>query len=52
MLEKETGGKTKNYHFKEHYENNEIKFDYRLREGISKTRNALYLLKLVGIELN
>lgn len=52
VLEKETGGKTKNYHFKEHYENNEIKFDYRLREGISKTRNALYLLKLVGIELN
>ncbi len=43
--------KIKNYHFKEYYINNELKFDYKIREGVSTTRNALYLLKLAGIEL-
>lgn len=52
VLERETSGKIKNYHFKEYYVNDEIKFDYKLREGVSKTRNAQYLLKLVGIELS
>lgn len=44
------GNKYKNYNFKEYYENNEIKFDYKIREGISQTRNAKYLMKMVGIE--
>lgn len=39
----------KNFHFLEHYENNEIKFDYKIHDGISNTRNAIYLLKLAGI---
>lgn len=43
--------KIKNYHFQEYYQNNELKFDYKIREGISTTRNALYLLKLAGIDL-
>ncbi len=51
VLETETQGMVKNYHFKEHYVNDEIKFDYTLRRGVSKTRNALYLLRLVGIDL-
>ena len=41
----------KNFHFTETYSNNEIRFDYRLRSGISKTTNGLYLLKMVGFEL-
>lgn len=42
--------KVKNYSFQEYYENNEIKFDYKLRNGVSKTRNAVYLMKLAGID--
>lgn len=40
-----------NYHFREYYENNKIFFDYKLRPGISTTRNALYLMKLAGIDV-
>ena len=39
----------KNYHFLEHYEEDKIKFDYKIHDGISQTRNAIYLLKLAGI---
>mgnify|MGYP001081138539 CR=1 FL=1 len=41
--------KVENYHFQEHYKENEIMFDYLLREGISKTQNAEYLMKMAGI---
>lgn len=41
----------KNYHFQEYYVNNELKFDYKLREGVSTTKNALYLIKLTGIDI-
>lgn len=50
-LEKESNGRVKNYHFREYYQNQEISFDYKLRTGISTTRNALYLIKMAGIEL-
>lgn len=49
-LEKESGGKVKNFHFREYYQNDQIYFDYKLRSGIATTQNALYLIKLVGIE--
>ncbi len=38
-----------NYHFCEHYEDDKILFDYKIHDGISNTRNAIYLLKLAGI---
>ena len=38
-----------NYHFTEHYKDNEIQFDYQLQKGRCKTTNAKYLLKMVGI---
>ncbi len=44
--------KVKNFHFEEYYKNNEIKFDYKLREGISNTRNAVYLMRLAGINFD
>ena len=49
-LEIESNQKVKNYHFREYYKNNEIHFDYKLRPGVSTTRNALYLIKLVGLD--
>jgi len=39
-----------NYNFQEYYKDNQIFFDYKLRRGVSTTRNALYLMKMIGIE--
>jgi DNA mismatch repair ATPase MutS len=50
-LERESNGRIENYHFREYYQGGEIRFDYTLRPGISTTRNALYLIKMVGIDL-
>ena len=41
-----------NFNFQEYYEENKIKFDYKLRSGISKTHNAKHLMKLAGIEIS
>jgi DNA mismatch repair ATPase MutS len=41
----------RNYHFREYYKNDEIYFDYKLRSGISTTRNAMYLIKMAGIDV-
>lgn len=51
-LQKESHGRIRNYHFREYYEGEAIRFDYTLRTGISTTRNALYLIRLVGIDLD
>lgn len=50
VLEEDSNKKIRNYHFQEYYENNEIRFDYKLKSGISTTRNALYLIKMIGID--
>ncbi len=47
-----TNTKVANYHFREYYEKNEIHFDYKLREGISTTQNAIYLMKMAGIKMD
>lgn len=41
----------KNYHFSEHYKNNKIFFDYKLKIGKSSTTNAKYLMNIVGIKI-
>ncbi len=41
----------KNYHFQETYRGGEIHFDYKLRPGASRTTNALYLMKMAGVEV-
>ena len=38
-----------NYHFNEEYINDKITFDYKIKEGICESKNALYLLKLADI---
>ena len=40
-----------NYHFREYYENTEICFDYKIKPGESRTRNAKYLMRMIGIEI-
>ena len=51
-IERESEGKIRNYHFREYYKNDEIYFDYKLRPGISTTRNAMYLIKMAGIDVD
>lgn len=46
----EHDSRIENYNFREYYENNKIKFDYKLRRGKSETQNAIHLMKLAGIE--
>lgn len=50
-LEEEMKGQVKNYYFREFYKDDQIYFDYQLRQGVSTTRNAMYLIKAVGIEV-
>lgn len=38
-----------NFHFEEYYENDKIKFDYKIKNGRCHTTNAKYLLKMAGI---
>lgn len=49
LAEEDQKRRIHNYHFEEYYEDNQIRFDYRIRKGRSMTTNAKYLLKMVGI---
>ncbi len=40
-----------NFHFEDHLENGELRFDYRLVPGIAKTSNALKLMRSIGLEV-
>ncbi|TGE39015.1 DNA mismatch repair protein [Desulfosporosinus fructosivorans] len=51
-LERESERRVRNYHFREFYKNDEIHFDYKLRPGVSTTRNAMYLIKMAGIDVD
>lgn len=46
------GTYVKNYHFEEYYKDDKINFDYKLKEGVSTTRNAVYLMRLAGIDIS
>jgi hypothetical protein len=37
-------------HFEEHFEGDAMTFDYRLRRGVATSRNALKLMKMIGIQ--
>ena len=37
-----------NYHFQEYITDSDIIFDYKIHPGISRTRNAIKLLKIMG----
>ena len=46
------GESARNCHFEEFYVGDELKFDYKLREGRCTTRNAMALLKMAGLVQN
>lgn len=43
--------KIENYHFEEHYKEGKILFDYKIKTGRSTTKNAKYLMRMVGINI-
>ncbi len=49
-LEKEDS-RIRNYHFREYYREGKLLFDYKLRKGVSNTRNAVYLMKMAGMDI-
>ena len=42
----------KNYHFTDRVSGRKITFDYRLKPGVSKSSNAIALMKIIGIEID
>jgi len=45
-----TFGRIRNYSFSETYEDSNLSFDYKLKTGKSYTTNAMYLMKMIGID--
>ena len=50
-LEQSLPGKVKNVHFEEQVEGEVMTFDYKLREGVVQSSNALRLMRMVGINV-
>ena len=48
-LTTQDGTPASNYHFEEYYQNGELKFDYKLKNGKCTTRNAMALLEMAGL---
>ncbi len=43
------GPRARNVHFEDHLEDGEVRFDYKLRDGVVTRSNALELMKAVGL---
>jgi len=47
----ELAPRVRNLHFADHLEHGELRFDYRLRDGVVERSNALALMRSVGLEV-
>jgi hypothetical protein len=45
------GSVIRNLHFQDYVENGEMRFDYKLREGVVARSNALELMRLIGLKV-
>ncbi|MEJ2008016.1 MAG: DNA mismatch repair protein MutS [Acidobacteriota bacterium] len=45
------GPQAANFHFEDHLENGQLRFDYRLTPGVVQTSNALKLMRSIGLEV-
>jgi len=50
-LEQELPGQVTNVHFTDVFEDGEMKFDFKLRDGVVRTSNALRLLAMAGVDV-
>jgi DNA mismatch repair ATPase MutS len=48
-LEGPLAGKARNVHFEEQVDGENMTFDYKLREGVVKSSNALRLMRQLGL---
>nr|WP_216619713.1 DNA mismatch repair protein MutS [Myxococcus xanthus] len=52
VLADEPGAHVVNVHFRDHLEAGKMMFDYKLRQGVVDTTNALRVLRLAGVPVN
>jgi DNA mismatch repair ATPase MutS len=52
VLADEPGAHVVNVHFRDHLEDGKMVFDYRLRQGVVDTTNALRVLRLAGVPVD
>jgi hypothetical protein len=45
------GGAVRNVHFQDYVENGQMRFDYKLRDGVVTKSNALELMRLAGLQV-
>ncbi|NUO49871.1 MAG: DNA mismatch repair protein MutS [Polyangiaceae bacterium] len=50
-IAEESGGHVRTVHFSDRIEEEKMVFDYKLREGVVETTNAIRLMKAVGIDV-
>jgi len=48
-LSEEPGSRVRNVHFRDEVVNGQMTFDYRLRDGVVDTTNALRVMRLAGV---
>ena len=44
------GATIRNFHFQDFVENGEMRFDYKLRDGVVARSNAIELMRLIGLD--
>ena len=49
-LKSESGVPAANYHFEEYYEGDQLKFDYKKKDGRCTTTNAMAILHMAGLD--
>ena len=42
-------GQARNYHFDDHLEDGKLVFDFKLKEGVVQSSNALRLMESIGL---
>ena len=47
----EKGNAAVNYHFEEYYDNDQLKFDYKIKDGRCTTTNARAILRMAGFQV-
>ncbi len=45
------GGRARNVHFEDRFDNGTLTFDYRLKPGVVQTSNAIALMRAVGLDV-
>jgi hypothetical protein len=45
------GNIVRNFHFQDYVENGQMRFDYKLREGVVAKSNAIELMRLIGLKV-